>query len=533
MDLEELNKILKEGEGARVEFKVAKNNFDSKERSDYCAGIANSGGGYLIFGVDDEGKVKGTSLYQGTIKKLPNEVHQKIGIWVEVFEVSHPNGRVVAMSIPPRPIGQRIKSDGHYHFPIRKGESLVEMDDEITRSILNETQPDFSAEILETLSIKDLAPQAIDGLRKLWAKTSNKPEYQSFSDQQILKAAGLLSDKGLTKAALILLGDEEAFKKYLPNAEIIFEWRQTRKTNFDFRKEWKNAFFLVFEEIWQTIDQRNSRFPFQEGFIQREIPAFSEKVIREAVLNAVCHRDYHLTGGSIFIKASPDELIITSPGGFPNGITPENAIKKQYARNRLLAETFQRVKLAERSGQGLDDIFRLCIEEGKGAPNFFGTDFTQVELHLPAVLKDPNFVKFLEKTVNAKHESLSIEEILVLEKMRSEGGVKELAFKERFLSLKLAEKVGHGRGTRYILSRDYYAQSHKPGLHTKLQGIGRDQKKLLILKHIQKEKKAYSQDLQDALEMKQVDINNLLQELKSEKKIKHIGNRRWGHWELY
>ena len=107
-------------------------------------------------------------------------------------------------------------------------------------------------------------------------------------------------------------------------------------------------------------------------------------------MNAVCHRDYRVTGESIFIKASPKDFKISSPGGFANGITPENALVKQYSRNRLLAETFQRAGLVERAGQGLDDIFRYCIEEGKGLPDFSGTDTFQVVLNIPASLCPTN-----------------------------------------------------------------------------------------------------------------------------------------------
>lgn len=110
-------------------------------------------------------------------------------------------------------------------------------------------------------------------------------------------------------------------------------------------------------EIWRELESRNIRTPFQQGFIQREVFAFDERSIREAVLNAVTHRDYSISGQVIFITASPDGFLIESPGGFLPGITPKNVIFSRAWRNQRLAEVFEKAGLVERSGQGLDLIF--------------------------------------------------------------------------------------------------------------------------------------------------------------------------------
>ncbi|PIV51962.1 hypothetical protein COX67_03010 [Candidatus Falkowbacteria bacterium CG_4_10_14_0_2_um_filter_36_22] len=72
---EDIDDILRNRENEVLEFKEAKNNFDSRERSDYCAAIANAGGGRLLLGVNDSGEIVGTSVYIGTIEKIPQEVH--------------------------------------------------------------------------------------------------------------------------------------------------------------------------------------------------------------------------------------------------------------------------------------------------------------------------------------------------------------------------------------------------------------------------------------------------------------------------
>ncbi len=524
----------KKTEGKNIEFKKSK--IDSKEIVDYCACFANAGGGDLLFGVNDDGSIAGTNIYSGTIHQLPNKFHQQFDpfLWIDVEEVFHPKGRVVIFKIPSRTTGQIIRSKGNYTYPVRKGSSLIEMNNEDLRLILNETEPDYTAEIMPKINHSHLDKTAIEIFRQKWAEHSKKLEYKNFSDEAILRAANLLTDQGFTVAALILFGTEGALRSHLPSYEIIFEWRQIpEKNSHDFRKEWRNAFLLIFDDIWKTISDRNIRFPFQDGFFQKEVWAFNEKVLREAILNATAHRDYRMNRSSIFIKASPKSFRIESPGGFVAGVNAENAIDKQSSRNLLLCEAFQRIHFVERAGQGVDDIFTLCIREGKGEPNFDGSDSYQVALNIPATLEDAAFVQFLEKISNEKQFLLSTKEILELEKIRIHDGIKEISNKRKLVDdLGIVEKIGHGRGTKYIMSHLYYKNESKTAKYTKLAGIGRDLKKELIIKYITKDGKGYSKHIQNQLNLSSIESRNLLAELKSAGKIKCLGKGSQAHWIL-
>jgi ATP-dependent DNA helicase RecG len=92
-------------------------------------------------------------------------------------------------------------------------------------------------------------------------------------------------------------------------------------------------------------------------------PTFNEKVVREAVLNAVAHRDYK-SAGSIFVRQFPRKVEVQSPGGFPYGVSPENMLWKQHPRNRRIAEVFLKCGLVERSGQGANLMFKETICQG-------------------------------------------------------------------------------------------------------------------------------------------------------------------------
>lgn len=533
---EDIDDILQNNKEAEIlEFKEAKSNFDSRERSDYCAAIANMGGGKLVLGISDDKKIVGTSVFQGTINKIPQQIYQDIGITAVVEEVQHPDGRVVIFDIPPRPVGQRVRSNGKYAYPIRRGESLGEMDDAMTREILNEIQPDFSSSIVEQLTLSDLDQGAVENFKNRRVEKTGNDGLRDAPLEQILKDAELMRGGKLTIACLSLLCKPEKITEFLPQVEIIYEWRNDpNQIHHDFRISWRAPYFAIYDDIWNTINARNIRIPYQVGFIQEEVLAFDEKACREAVNNAVAHRDYSISGRSIMIYASPHFFTVVSPGCFPSRITPENILTAPpYWRNRLIAEAFERTKFVERSGQGIDNIFEASIRQGKGLPDFNGSDENTVQINIPAQVQDVQFVKFLERVANERQINFSFDEIYELERLRVQKQLSIMKHKEKFLSLGIIEKIGKTRGMQYILSHKYYSYKEKPGVYTRIRGITREHKKELVLEHIRREGKGVKKDFTDAFpDLKVGDISNLLQELKNEGKIERVGSDRGGYWQI-
>jgi ATP-dependent DNA helicase RecG len=531
-DIDDILEHFREGEV--LEFKTAERGFSKEHRSDYCAAIANMGGGKLLLGVTNDRKVSGTSCYEGRINQIPQEVYQNIGITVAVQEVDHPNGRVVIFDIPKRSTGKPVRSNGEYTYPIRRGESLGEMDEDMFRSVINELTPDFSASIVDGFPLNDLDLVAVENFRKLRSAKTENPRVLTEPIEQVLADAGLLIDGKCTFACLVLLGKSEKIKRLAPQSEIIFEWRSDAgKIPHDFRKTWTGPYFANYDEIWEAINARNVRVPYQEGFIQHEIFAFDEKACREAVNNAVTHRDYMITTGSIFIHASPERFSVTSPGGLLPQITLENIREKSAWRNRTIADALEHTKLVERSGQGIDDIFEISIEQGKGIPDFDGTDAYQLCINIPAIVRDLSFVKFLETVVNEKGVILSLDEMIELERLREQGADVDIAFKEKFLKFGIVEKIGKTSGTKYILSHRYYKHENKLGKYTRLKGLSRESRKELILKHIEREGKGNMSEFMEAFpDLKRSDISNILDEMKKDEEIYFDGKTRRGVWKV-
>jgi ATP-dependent DNA helicase RecG len=532
----DLERLVSRIEDCNLEFKKASHNFDSRTLRDYCAALANEKGGKLILGVqekpDKTGEITGTSAFLGTHNTISHDILREMGIRVEVEELDYNGKRVLLFHCPSRPYGTIIRSSGKIRIPMRAGESLCEMDDQTLKNIMNETSPDFSAQAISTLRIEDLEPTAIETLRKLCAEHTKNKNYLQCSEHQLLADLGLLHNDSVNYAGLVLLGNKQALDQFLPQAEIVFEWRQVAgKISHDFRKSWRLPFLTILDEIWRELENRNIRTPFQQGFIQREIYAFDERSIREAVLNAVTHRDYTISGQVIFITASPEGFLIESPGGFMPGITAENALFNRAWRNQRLAEIFEKAGLVERSGQGLDLIFEQAIRSGKGKPDLSKSTSQSVKLFIPALLKDPEFILFLEKVTNERQISFSFAEMLELESIRECGIVSTVEFAKKFIDLGVIEKHGRTRDARYMLSHKFYAHEGKRGTHTRLAGLKREKNKELILQHIRKNGSGKINEFCEAFpELSYASVQNLLRDLRKEGLVSFEGAKRSGKW---
>ncbi len=533
--LKQLNQLLLiPHEGKNLEFKEAKNRYDFEKLVKYCVALANEGGGEFILGITDKvpRKIVGTKAFRNlgsTTSKLIDLLH----IRIDVEEINRPNGRIIIFQIPSRSVGMPISYKGAYWM--RKGEELAPMTPDMLKRIFDESGPDFSAEICLGANINDLDPRGIQRFKELWRKKSHNEALDTLSNDQLLSDAELLIDGGVTNAALILLGTRQALGRYFAQSEIIFEYRANETSiPSQQRIEYRQGFFLIQNDLWNAINLRNEIQSYRDGLFVWDIPTFNEGVVREAVLNAICHRDYRLAG-SVFIRQFPRKLEIESPGGFPPGITPENILWKQFPRNRRIAETLGKCGLVERAGQGADLMFEECIKESKPKPDFSGTDDYQVLLTLKCEVQDPRFLNFLEQISAEKQVSFSTLDLLVLDSVHKEQTIPN-ALKNRLASLRergIIEVLGHGRGTRYILTRRFYNFLGKGGVYTRKRGLDRDTNRALLLKHIQ-ENKGVGCQLKELMQVlphnSRNQIQNLLRDLKSEGKIQHIGQTKAARW---
>lgn len=220
-------------EGEHCEFKEWKPEGDFEKMARYCSALANEGGGRFIMGVSDlrPRKVVGSNAFPQP-EQTRKTLCQRIPLAIDFEEIRHPNGRVLVVHVPPRPVGIPIKHDGRYWM--RKEDSLVEMSEERLREIFAESGHDFSADECPDLTVADLDPSALEDFRSRWMAKARKAEDLSLAErlttlshEQLLADTEALAGGKLNYAALILFGTTQAVSRHLAQAEIVFEYRSS------------------------------------------------------------------------------------------------------------------------------------------------------------------------------------------------------------------------------------------------------------------------------------------------------------------
>lgn len=428
--------LLKESED-HIEFKEAKHNFnwdggdhkDPKERRHcilgYVVALANEKGGRLVFGMNDDSphEVVGTSFEQGNLGALEDAIYERMQIRVNITEEFEPSKdapdrkRVIIFNVPSRPIGKMLKYEG---VPLmRTGESLREMSDAEIFKILSEQEPDFSAKPCEGLTLDDLDPEAIKVMKLKYAEKNENPGFEGIPDKQALRDLDLLVDGKLNYAALVLLGKSKAIRKYMPQNNVVIEFRNDPASiQYDDRLEIQQPLFIAIDNIWAYINQPrlNPQMHISENAYIFDIKLFNKETIREAVLNAVAHRSM-IVQNDVVIKQSPTELTITNAGGFPIGVDKSNVLTvNSTPRSKRLAEVLQKTGLVEKSGQGVDKMFTNCIMEAKPLPDFSATDNYQVSLKFRTEIRDVPFLVYIrqEQARRPVHHKLNVFQLMAI-----------------------------------------------------------------------------------------------------------------------
>ncbi|MCF7707717.1 MAG: putative DNA binding domain-containing protein [Verrucomicrobia bacterium] len=531
MKLPTLQELLNAKEGENVEFKKATNHFSFDELAKYVCALSNEGGGYMVLGVSDERprSVVGSSAFQQP-ERTRAGLMDRIHLRVDFEELEYQGKRVLVFVAPPRPVGMPIKEKGIYWG--RRGDRLEPLSESDLRAIFAEVGHDFSAEVCAEANINDLDPVAIEDFRRRWIAKSRNASLSNLSMEQLLHDCEAMLQEGVTYAALVLFGKREALGRLLGQAEIIFEYRSSEASGpAQHREEFRQGFFSYYEKLWDIINLRNDKQHFQEGLFILDVPTFDERSVREAILNAVSHRDYQL-GGSVFIRQYPRKLTVDSPGGLPPDVTPENILDRQSPRNRRIADLFARCGLVERSGQGMNLMFELSIKNGKLLPDMRGTDRYHVALTLDGHVQDVEILKMMEEIGQETLATFSTHDFLIVNMIQREKHVPE-DFRDRLprlLDLGILERAGRGR---YILGKRYYHKTKRKGTYTRQKGLARETKKELLMKHI-RDNKATGSKLSELCEVlpgeSRSQVQVYLRELRGEGKIRLQGVTSAGRW---
>jgi ATP-dependent DNA helicase RecG len=237
-------------------------------------------------------------------------------------------------------------------------------------------------------------------------------------DLDLLRALGLLEGEQPNLAGILLCGTPKALRRYVPQAEVDYYHHASGDTEFEFRETILSPIPKLLERLRELIQARNQYKTLHVGLFQIEVWDYDEVVYREAVLNALVHRDY-TSRDTVQLHHYPDRLEIANPGGFAGGVSAENILRHQpKRRNPVLAEALARLGYIERAGVGVDRMYRLLLRHGKEPP-----EYRSYADSVNLSIRNPEFDEAFARFVARKQEemgSFSLDALIVLALLKRE-----------------------------------------------------------------------------------------------------------------
>lgn len=421
MNIDDFAEILKIGESINTEFKSWNKVSDMKKRInlavDELIAFANNKGGTLYFGVEDNGEVTGCDGNYD-LQNIIESIYEKTrpSIFVDPEEIEYNGKKVIALTVASDGI-THATTDGRCLKRLGKN-SKPFYPDEMSNRYSEIQSSDFSGRILSDSTEDDINKLEVYKLKEKLKARNPESTLADMDDIAFLRDLALVkSDSGnikLTVAGLLFVGKEQAINRLLPQAEVIYlHYSESNLEEYDARLDMKAPIISVIDRLSEKIQDSNRIVNVQVGLFRLEIVDFPEKVFQEALLNALSHRDYQ-SQGAVYVKHYPDKIVIENPGAFLDGITENNIITHpSVPRNKLIAETLQHLKYVQRTGQGVDIIFREMISSGKPFPEYKSYN-DAVSLTIYSAIDDIDFVKFIANEENGLSRSFSLPELMIL-----------------------------------------------------------------------------------------------------------------------
>lgn len=358
-------------EHQRLEFKEAKNQFDSRRLHEYCVAIANEGGGVLLLGIADKPPrpVVGTQAYPDTVAAA-EKLFQAIGFRVDIEEVAHPSGRVLVFHIPSRPRGTAYHLDGKYLM--RSGEALVPMSEDQLRRIFAEGEPDWLEEQSKTgldaqQVVELLDTQTFFELLKLPYPTDRSGVIDRLMQERLIDAQG--GTYAIRRLGALLLAKRlEDFPDLARKAARVVVYSGTSKLETRLDQTGGKGYAVGFQGLVRFVMGQLPQNEVIEDALRKEVKLVPEVVVRELVANALIHQDFMIGGASVMVEVYSNRVEISNPG---EPVVPvERFIDGYQSRNERLADLMRRMGICEEKSSGIDRVVQAAEVYQLPAPDF-------------------------------------------------------------------------------------------------------------------------------------------------------------------
>ena len=419
----------------------------------WICGFANTNGGKIFIGKDDNGNIVGIDIFQQLMEALPNKITNHLGIMCDVNLHEESGKHYIEIVVPPYDVP--ISYHGKYYF--RSGSTKQELQGvALNEFLLRKAGKTWDDVIEPDASFDDIDKSAVEAFKKSAVRSKRLPAIENENDIKRIFENLKITKKGqLKRSALILFGKDP--REYVFNAFAKigkFGKSDTELLSQDVIEG--NAFQLA-DRILDVLETKylvkNISY---EGLYRVETLEYPYEAVREALLNAIIHRDY--TGAFIQISVYNDKLMIWSHGILPDEISLEDLKRKHssHPRNPKIADVFFKAGLIEAWGRGTLKIINECEKMGLPEPEinimtggicvtFFKDIYT--ETHLKKLgLNDRQVKAVLYTKENSKMTNREYQEVC---KTSDRTASRDL---ENLTELGVFFKAGEKKGTYYKLT---------------------------------------------------------------------------------
>ena len=538
-----------------VEFKSDLKRLSDNELVEALVCLANTEGGELWLGVEDDGTSTGLHEAHQNLSGLPGLVAARtspsLAVTVEALEVS--GVRVARIAVPQSKadvattaglyLRRRIKHDGQ---PECVPMLPHDRSSRAGRFGLN----DASAQPVSGATLDDFDPLERERLRQAIRQYGGDRVLLELDDEALEGALGFTtrSEAGPrvpTLTGLLVIGRETALHERVATHELAFQVLEREAVRFnEFRR-----FPLLKALDWLETNFRpyNPEHEVQIDLFRVPVPKVDMGAFREAVANALVHRDYHRLG-AVHVRLDDDGLTISNSDGLVEGITLGNLLTTEpRPRNPALADAMKRIGIVERSGRGVDKIYRGMLRFGRPEPDYSRTDSSSVVLRLATVDADEVFLRLVVEQESQKGGApLPIDSLIALAALREQKRLDadELARHihrdaaqakrtlEQLVEAGLVEAHGNTRNRSYTLSAQVYRARGKQVAYTRQAGFSSLQHEQLVLSHVRHHGRIQRSEVIDLCHLSEGQAGKLLTRLKSDGKLVKHGERRWAYYAL-
>jgi len=347
-------------EHQNYEFKVSWQDEAKKE----IVSFANSEGGTVYIGVNDAGEIIGLDNSKALMEKIPNQIHDILGLILPVNLKQQDGLEYIEIIIPKSSVP--ISCRGKYYK--RSGSTKRELTgNELNRFIQSFSNTDWEAFIEEKATFDDLDTETIERFRQV-SKERLSFSKETKSDTKLLEKLGLIINGKITRAALLLFGNN-------PQKYYVSSYFKIGKFNAEGELIAQDIVQgNLFHQIEQAEDILKTKYlVFDisfEGMKRIEKLEYPIKALREIIVNALIHKDY--MGTSIQMRIHPDKLELWNEGKLPETITIEKLFESHPSqpRNELLAKVFFSAEYIDAWGRGINKIIEACQDADLPLPEF-------------------------------------------------------------------------------------------------------------------------------------------------------------------